>query len=480
MKKLSLFLIIFFSYITVSAQNVSIDLGADEIGENQAFTITLTVHNQRLSSYSAFPEIEGFVKRGTSSSSSTNFINGQRSSTMSIIQNYVATGQGQFRLPPFAMKVNGQEVRSPGTTIKVGPPIQRRQRRYDPFGMDPFEDFFGQRQSQQPKEFVDVEADAFFALTTDKSSVYVGEGFTLTLALYVSQRNQAEMKWYDINTQINEITKKIKPTNCWEENFAIESITTERVEINGVMYNQYKLYQSAYYPLNTEPISFPSTDLKMIKYKVAKQRTFYGRNKQEEFTTFTSKPKSVEVKELPDHPLKESVSVGNYRLDEKISKKQLNTGESFNYNFTIQGEGNISAIKDLEIVSDENFDLYPPNVQQHIGRGNGRVRGRKSFSFYGIPNEPGQFDMSEYFNWIYFNTRTERYDTLRSELILNVTGESKKNEYILSNDMGTFYDSIELKDNSFFSLRERETMRTIINIIIFAMLGTVVAFMFKK
>ena len=479
MKKLSVVFIFFVVAQTSTAQQVSIELGPTEIGENQAFTVTLTVRNQRISSYSPFPDIRGMVKRGTSSSSSTNFINGQRSSSQSIIQNYVATKQGEFKLPPFKMMVNNQEVSNPGATVKVGPPIQRQRRRYDPFGMDPFEDFFGQRQNQQPMEYEDVEAEAFFALTTDKSEVYVGEGFTVTLALYVSQKNRAEMQWYDLNTQRTDIIKKIKPTNCWEENFDVE-VTKERVEINGQMYDQYKLFQAAYYPLNDQVIEFPSTDLKMIKYNVAKQRTFFGRSKQEDFVTFSSRSKTVTVNDLPEHPLKESVSVGVFRLDEKVSKKELHTGESFNYRFGIFGEGNISAIKDLEVNSDSDFDLYPPNIQQDIKRSNGRVRGKKTFTFYGIPNEPGTFNMSEYFNWIYFNTQTENYDTLRSQLVLNVTGESKKNEYILSNDMGSFYDSIELKDNSFFSLSEREKMRTIINIIIFAMLGTVALFLFKK
>lgn len=460
-------------------QQIAIDLGPDKIALNQAFTVTVTVQNQRLSKYSPFPDIEGFVKQGISSSSSTNFINGQRSSTQSITQNYAPTAEGQFVLRPFKIEINGQEVSSAGKGITVGPPIQRQRRRQNSFGMDPFEDFFSQR-NNQPTEFVDVEADAFLALTTDKPSVYLGEGFTLTLAFYVSRDNRADLRFYDLNTQLTDIVKKIKPSNCWEENFNIENISGESVTINGKAYNQFKIYQAAFYPLNTESIELPKVGLKLIKYKVAKNPTFFGRNKKEEITTFHSKPKTIEIKELPDHPLKESVSVGNYQLDERISNKSLETGESFNYGFTIMGEGNISAIKDLEISGDSNFDFYPPNIQQDINRGNGKVRGKKSFSFYGIPNEPGEYDMSKYFSWVYFNTRLEKYDTLTSEVVLQVTGESKKNEHILSNDMGAFYDTIDIQDNTFYSLDEKDRMRTIINIVIFAMLGAVVVLMFKK
>ena len=473
-----LFTVIFMlSGVKTFAQEVSIDLGPDEIASNQAFTIALTIQNERLESYSPFPEIPGFVKRGTSSSSSTNFINGRRSSSQSIIQNYVATAEGEFNLKPFSMEVNGKTYNVQGKRIKVGPPLQRRQRT-DPFGTDPFQDFFGRQNA--PQEFVDVKADAFLALTTDKSSVYPGEGFTLTLAFYVASNNRADMRFYELSKQIPEIMKKIKPANCWEENFNIENIAGEPVEINGKSYTQFKIFQAAYYPLNNETISFPKVGLELIKYKVAKNPTFFGRNKQEEIVTFYTKPKTITIKDLPPHPLKESVSVGNYRLKEKISNPNLKTGESFNYSFDITGEGNISAISEPILTEDENFDIYSPNIRQDISRGQGRVRGTKSFSYYGIPNEPGDYKLADYLQFIYFNVKTETYDTLKSEIILNVTGESKKNEYILSNDMGSFYDAMDIQSNELQNLNARDRMRSMANIAIFVLIGLIAFVMFKK
>lgn len=474
-----LFNALIFLSVTVYGQSARIDLGPDEIALNQAFTITITVENERFENYSGFPEIKGFIKRGTSSSSSTNFVNGQRSSSQSITQNYAPTGEGEFVLEPFDIRINGKPVRSRGKKIKVGPARQQqRRRRNDPFGNDPFQDLFGRR--NQPQEFVDVKADAFLAVTTDKSEVYPGEGFTITVAFYVSDKNKADMRFYELSKQIPKIVKKIKPANCWEENFNIDNIVGDPVSINNQRYNQFKIYQAAYYPLNDQAINIPSISLDLIKYKVAKNPSFFGRNKQEDIKTFYSKAKKVTIKELPPHPLKESVSVGNYRLEEKISGKQLETGESFNYSFNISGEGNISAITEPSMESDSNFDLFPPNVRQDIKRANGRVRGVKSFNIYGIPNEPGTFDMGEYFNWIYFNTEKEMYDTLRSNIRLNVSGESKKNEYILSNDMGSFYDAMEFQDNELYSLNENETTKAFANILILTMLVASAIIIFKK
>src|SRR5688500_16304405 len=87
-----------------------ITLGPDEIGENQSWTITITVQNERLKSYDNFPDIDGFRKRGTSTQSTTNIINGQISSSQSIIMTYLPVRQGTFTVPDFTMKVNDKNI----------------------------------------------------------------------------------------------------------------------------------------------------------------------------------------------------------------------------------------------------------------------------------------------------------------------------------------------------------------------------------
>ena len=458
------------------SQQVSIELGPDQIGFNQVFTITITVENDQLKSYSGFPEIPGFAKRGTSSSSSTNIVNGRVSSKQSIIQNYIPSNEGTYVIQPFTMEINGQEVNSPGKTVKVGPPVQQQTR--DPFSIDPFDDFFNRR--SEPQEFVDIEEDAFLALTTDKDEVYLGEGFTMTLAFYVAEDNRAPLQFYEPAKQLSELLKEIKPSNCWEENFNIDNLNAEPVVVNNQRYSQYKIYQATYYPLNLDTITFSQVPFKMIKYKVAKNPSFFGRSRVEDFTTFYTKPKVIYVKNLPPHPLREKVSVGNYRLREEISSETVKTGTSFNYAFTVFGEGNISAITRPEAVSDAFFEFYPPNIRQNISRGNNRVTGDKTFNYYIIPNEPGDYELGDFFEWVFFNPELEKYDTLRSEITVNVSGESKRNNQILSNDMGSFYDQIEIENNHLKAMHRDEWIKTFANLFILIMLGAAIYLVFKK
>mgnify|MGYP001046171819 CR=1 FL=1 len=460
----------------VRAQEISVQLGKDEVGLNELFTITITIENGSIKSYTNFPEIDGFAKRGTSSSSKTNIVNGQITSSQSITQRYLPLEEGRYTLAPFSIDVNGTTIESQGKSIQVTKPVDRpqnsRRRRYDPF-----DDLFGNR--NEP-EFVDVKEDAFLALTTDKDEVFVGEGFTTTFAFYVADANRAPLQFTEAGKQLSEVLKKIRPENCWEENFNIENIYGERVQINGKTYTRYKIYQATYYPLNLEPIVFPSVPFEMIKYRVAKSPSFFGRDRQEDYKTFYSTEKTVRVRPLPPHPMKDMVAVGEFELDEQIDKTTVETGESFQYQFNIFGEGNISGINDPVIPSNKNLDVYPPNISQDINRGGGRVTGSKNYSFFGIPNEPGTYDLKDYFNWVYFDPNREVYDTLQASVSLTVTGESKKNVSISSTDLGSFYDNIETISNELRDLADDKTPLILANILLLVMLGAAGFFYFKK
>jgi hypothetical protein len=359
--------------------------------------------------------------------------------------------------------------------VKVGPPAQQRDP-FDSFFNSPADDFFGRGDT----EFVDVNDNAFLAITTSKDEVYVGEGFNATLSFFVSEDNRALLQFYDLAKQLTDILKKVKPNDCWEENFNIENIEGESVIINDKHYTQYKIYQATYYPLNAKTITFKPVDLTMIKYKVAKNPSFFGQNRKEDFKTFTSKPKTVRVKELPPHPLRETVAVGDYKLTENMPTTNLVTGQSSAYAFSIFGEGNISAIEKPVVKNDENFEFYEPNVRQDIRRENGRVTGTKSFNYFMIPNEPGNYKLSKYFQWVFFNPNKKKYDTLKSNLAVHVSGESRKNEAIESNDAGSFYDKIESSGNNLITVSDTSWHKTAFNIFILLVLASSAYLVFKK
>lgn len=308
----------------------------------------------------------------------------------------------------------------------------------------------------------------------------MGEGFNMTLSFLVAENNRAQLQFHDLGGQLPELLKRLKPANCWEENFDIENIEGEHIQVGGKGYTQYKIYQANFYPLNAEPVQFPSVGLKMIKFKMAKNPSFFGQNRQEDFKTYFSKSKIVRVKELPPHPLKDVVAVGKYKLDELINTNELQTGQSASYDFNIYGEGNISGIAKPNILKDNNFDFYEPNIKQNINRENGRVTGTKSFNYFMIPKEPGTYNLGNYFQWVFFNPETKKYDTLKSKQIVKVIGESQQNQAISSNDLGSFYDRIDATDNSLRSISSDTWMKWSVNALMVILLAATGYMIFRE
>ena len=443
--------ILFICVLQSTAQNVSVQLGSNKIALNQSFTIAITVQNANITSHSAFPEIQGFQRRNTSNSTAVNFVNGQRSSTQSIIQYYTPLRKGTFQVPPFVIQINGKNVQSRGTTITVTDPVQQQQQ-VDPFSNlfnnNLFNRFFGNRNTA-PQTPVDIDKEVFFSITSSKQEVYENEGFTLDISYYVANKNHSVVRSYDLTSQstfgtqmslsnqLSDILKKVKPKNCWEENLNITKVAEEIITIKGKSYKKYKIFEAIYFPFSTEDIFIPSVGLKI-------RNSFFG---QGEFRTFKSKPLKIKVKPLPPHPLKNQVSVGNYRLRNYSVEPEQNTGSSFFYSFTIEGKGNIAAIPEPSILDTKNFVLHRYNKPPQIQKNSTGIYGAKFFEYDVEPQTPGNYNLSDVFQWIYFDIAKERYDTLSTDIPIRVNGKDMKNIAIHSQNNKEWDSVIKTANN---------------------------------
>ncbi|CAM3475419.1 BatD family protein [Pontibacter korlensis] len=460
------------------AQQVAIELGKSPLPINQYYTISVRLHNQQLKDYTPFPEIEGFKKSNKFSSTKTIITGGNTTTILTVTQNYAALKEGTYTLKPFTMKVNGQTLQSEGMEISVTE-MQTdvpQDANLPPNLIEPEED---QVQPEQEAEFIDKDDNAFLTLYLDKEEVFVGEGVNAVLYFYLAEQDQRLLDFYDFANQINNLLRLLKQPHAWEEAFDFTEITPEKVVVRGEPYLRFKLYESVLYPIKAKPLTFPQLQLRMIKYKVAKNPTLLTEDRQEGYKTFYSRPREVQVKELPPHPLRDVVPVGNYSMRERLSKEIVAVNRSFSYVFEVEGEGNLAAIMQPQPQVPPGLDFYPPDVQQDLTRRAGRVVGSKSFSYAVLAREPGTYNIGEAIQWIYFNPVTAAYDTLRPTMQVQITGARDSDALVLSRDLGSFYNIIENEDNTLVSLHLFDEVKRYTNIILLVLLA-VAAFVFIK
>jgi hypothetical protein len=218
----------------------------------------------------------------------------------------------------------------------------------------------------------------------------------------------------------------------------------------------------------------------MIKYRESPDTPKGNTPKKVEYETFYTAAKRVSVKALPPHPLKEQVPVGLFRLKEAISNRELTTGKGFNYHFTITGEGNFSAVHFTPIRKDKYFDFFPPRIVDDISRVKGKITGTKSFQYHIIPKEPGIHVLRKYFEWVYFNTHTHRYDTLSSSISVNVTGESRKNTTIAFKELSPVYRNMMHESSRLRDTQTETRVQLIANVCLSVMLLATVVLLFIR
>ncbi|WP_182411895.1 BatD family protein [Adhaeribacter radiodurans] len=440
------------------SQQISIEFGSTRIPIETYFTISIRLKGATLKEASIFPEIEGFQKSSRFSKKTT-LKSGNNLLEEIHTQNYAALNEGTFVIKPFTMVVNGIPVKSPGTRVQVGPITEDENALETTAEVPP-----------EVKNSTIKTPQSFLNLETSKKQVYMGEGLHVALYFYLLPSENGQLEFYNFLQQLPPLFKQMKQPNVWEEAFEQTEILPDSVQVSKVPYLRYKLYEAVYYPLNTQNLIFPALSLKMVKYTTAEDATFANEKRQSEIKEFTTEPESIQVKPLPAHPLRESVPVGLYRLDETIDRSLISLNQAVNYSFAVIGEGNIAGLPNPTLQNQAALEIYPPQIKENLLRQRERISGSKRFLYSIVPKAPGTFPLSRLLQFVYFDPVREQYDTLTSKLTLKVSGKINKDAAIETGITGDFYKLIETEDNALVSMHKFEKLKLYTNLIVLLLL----------
>ncbi|MCE7067244.1 BatD family protein [Dyadobacter sp. CY326] len=452
---------------TICAQTINsastIELGSKNLTVDQPFLISVVLRDAETRPAVIFPEIKGLEKRSKSATSAINTVDGKKVVIQTITQEYFASKAGNYLIPDFAISVNGVKLKSEETMVVFSQAISSEAGISKP--ANPAFD----------AELEDTSEGIFLSVQTDKKSVYIREGFALRISLYIAENAPVQMEFYRFNDQLQALLKKLRPTNCWEENVGLEEIIKRKVTIKGRRYTEYNMYQARLFPITTEDILLPSVALQMLVIDNSKAVNV----EKKVIKPFKSKSVKILVKQLPDHPLRDQVAVGQYNLKETLSSELVYPGESVRYMFKVEGVGNIAAIPDPSIQSNSTFDIYPPEGSQIIKRSYHSVTGEKTFDYFVVPRKDGQFPLGRYFQWVYFDSNKLKYDTLRSTKMLTVKGEDYKLANLSLSGSAGLYDNLESLDSSKETIDYKKILKDTTNAVVILLLVTMI-WVFRK
>lgn len=446
--------------IGLAQNNISVEYSASTIGLNETFSISIKSKNDKITSWGDFPEIDGFKKLNISSGSQQQITmdqNGvQRITFYTISQIYKPTKKGEFTVNDFELEINKKKYKIKGRLVKVTE-ARRRRSLFDDFFNEPSYDF----------DFKEVDDNAFLSVTPTQRSIYVGQSVGLSLDFYMARSNYGIVEFKsELGQQLADIGQELKLPDCWIESFEITKLEYTQENINDKLYLKYHLGDFLLFPNAEHDLKVPAVTLDMVKYKISEQADRFGRrHKQAGSKKYRSKALRIKVKPLPPHPLKDIVSVGRYQLKEKVNKKEVETGGAVEYEFKIEGMGNINMIEAPTITKNDSLIFFKPIINQSIKKENGKLYGTKEFSYSIVTERPGSYDFSNYLEWIYFDPERKKYDTLKPRLIVKAKGRKLSEIDMEDDNLSDFYDRLETADKKWVFLKDPDYTQLIVNVL---------------
>jgi hypothetical protein len=399
--KYIIFLFFIISATNLSAEDVKFSVSAPNVVKaGERFRLEYTM-NAKPDNFNP-PAISGFrLLSGPSTSSSSNvqIINGnvERSYTYSLTYVLQAQKEGKHTIPPAVIKVKGKNYQSNKLTIEV---VKGKS-----------SGSTGGKQSASRQ--ADVSGgNLFVRVIVNKKEVYKQEHIALSIKLY-SKVNLAGFERVEFPDFNGFYQQEIETP---------QQLSLSRENVNGEIYNTGIMKKYLLFPQQTGKIEIGPVEMECIVRKAAQGGRsgsvfdqFFGRSYQNVKVPVSSKPVTINVKELPAKaPGSFKGAVGNFNMQLNMEKDKLQANEAFYVTVNVSGNGNIRLLEGPDIKFPPDFEVYDPEVNVNVKNTMAGSSGRKTFKYLVIPRHAGSYRIPPA-AFTYFNPATADYKTISSK-----------------------------------------------------------------
>ena len=400
MRKCVFMLLAFFVCTAGFADNITFRVSAPgSVVKGQQFAVEYTVNGDgREFRTGDFSGLEVLMGPSTSSSMSTQIVNGKISSETTKTFTYILVGreEGSFSLPTATVKVNGRQYASNGATVKVLPEDKASEAQASGGG------------AQQTASGLGKD-DVLLRVVLSKNKVYENEALVATIKLMsVNPRIQPEPKKFPAFDGFTVQDIELPQNKQWD-----------REHYKGRNYYTVDLRQYLLFPQRSGKIEIEPAQLDMIVQIPTQQKMRsifddFFENYQNVNKSISSAKQYVEVLPLPfGKPASFLGGVGEFKVSSSISATELKANEALTLKLVISGNGNLKYIKDPELKLPADFEAFDPKVDLKINATTAGVSGSKTIEYTMIPRYAGNFEIPGV-EFSYFDLKTKAYQTVKT------------------------------------------------------------------
>ena len=353
----------------------------------------------------------------TSQSTSMSIINGKtsRSTTFGFTYILQADVEGTFSIGGASCTVDGKKVTCPGFTIIVEKGNQQAQPQQQQGGYG----YSRQQQAAtQPATSGNIDSKQLFARASlSKNNPYQGEQVIITYKIYT----QVSLSQYQID-------KLPGNKGFWSEDLTKDGSVRQYSEtVNGRNYQVAEIRRGALFAQESGKLTIEPLNLDVLAIVQRQRRStgsiwdlfddpFFNPTQAVEKHLSTNSL-TVNVKSLPGNaPSGFNGAVGSFSAKGEADTREVRANEAITYRLTISGSGNLMLIDAPTINFPKVFEVYDPQISDHINRNNNGVSGSRTFEWVLIPRNQGDYEIPA-FDFAYFDPATGRYVTKHVDAI---------------------------------------------------------------
>jgi hypothetical protein len=406
-RKLLIFCFLVSATVSVQAVQTRFTMSAPNAVEmGKQFRLSFTL-NEKGSNLKLPPGIESnfdiLMGPSTSQSTSITSINGQTTQETTYGYTYILRPkqEGTFELRPASIEVGGKIFES--NTIKIQVVKAQSKPAQPQAGAG---GGAATEQQQGAPQNVELGSDNLFVrVEMSKQNVFKGEQLVATVKLYVNP-----------NIPIAGFDEVNLPT--FEGFYTQDVEIPQQVNFTREVYDN-KIYQvgilkkTILFPQQTGRITVEPFNMALLVQQQVKQRSFFDdffNSFRTVKATISSKPVTVNVKDIPKSPADFMGGVGNFNITSGISSEDVTTNDAVTLKVTISGSGNIRLINTPKLQLPSDFEIYDPKSTDNVSVTGSGVSGTKTIEYLFQPRFEGEYAIPA-IPFTYFNPATGSYET---------------------------------------------------------------------
>lgn len=394
------------------------------------------------------PELQGcdlLYGPSVSTMSSSQYINGQMSSTTSVDYTYMyrATTPGKVTVPEITVNSGGKDYTSKSVSFEILPPDKQVQSQQ------------GGQQSAPPVSAVDPSTHRPGAVSPN--DLFVRVSFSKTHAL----EQEAVMATIKVYTKYS-ITSFLVTQQPLFDGFLSEELPVN-LEVNlenynGQNYNTAVLKRLLLYPQKSGKLTVNSGkyDITIQQFELVNMGFFTTQRPVERQITTESNMASIEVTPLPEpKPAGFEGAVGSFTVSTDLQPELLRTNEAALYSYTIKGTGNIRYLKQPDVKFPASIDRYTPKTDIDARIVGANTTGTYRVDYTIVPQEAGKLVIPGT-PFVYYDIDKKEYVTLDTRSYeLNVAKGSSTSSVVEQREIDkSMHDILHIKPSTELSKKE--------------------------